>query len=615
MALVELSVVEQRYHAVIEVLAGAKVTDVASRYGVSRQSVHTWVRRYREGGLGALADRSHRVKAHPMQTAAAIEAMICELRRAHPGWGPRTLGWELGRRGVEPVPSRASIYRALVRNGLISVRTRKRKREDYTRWERPGPMQLWQMDIMGGLLLADGSEAKLITGVDDHSRFCVIASVVLRPTGRMVCAAFAQAMRAYGVPLEVLTDNGKQFTGRFGGPKAGEVLFERVCRENGITLRHTAPRTPTTTGKIERFHQTVRRDFLADVLPFADLEAAQAAVDAFAERYNTARPHQALDMAFPADRFYAGRERGQEDAEQQLPLRLPASLTSIAGSDGQQGLAVSPEPSGHPPSAPAPPPEPIITPVVDPLARQAIEVDRIVPDSGNLSIGGQQVWLGPDRAGMPITVWISTSRLHVFTTSGGRLKSVASRLSVKDLAALIASGQARPARIDPVPDRAIVPDAVEIDRLVSSIGTVSLSSRALCIGAHLAGQRVTLRLDGVTAHVMNDQRLLLRAVACPLPLADCVTLRGARRAGPSPVSPTEPVTVQRVVSSRGGFQVVGQKIQMGRIHARKILEVTVDDTHITIHDNGEPLRVVPRTTTQEITRIKSQAHTKNRNIG
>ncbi|MFE3455880.1 IS481 family transposase [Nonomuraea sp. NPDC059194] len=605
-----MSVVEQRYHAVIEVLSGAKVTDVAARYGVSRQSVHTWVRRYREGGLGALADRSHRVKAHPMQTAAAIEAMICELRRAHPGWGPRTLGWELGRRGVEPVPSRASIYRALVRNGLISPRTRKRKREDYVRWERPGPMQLWQMDIMGGLLLADGSEVKLITGVDDHSRFCVIASAVVRPTGRLVCAAFATAMRAYGVPLEVLTDNGKQFTGRFGGPKAGEVLFERVCRENGITLRHTAPRTPTTTGKIERFHQTVRRDLLASALPFLDLDAAQAAIDAFVERYNTARPHQALDMAFPADRFRSGRDKTREQAEQELPLRLPASLTPITGSDGQQA-APSPEPS-----EPARPSEPIITPVLDPLARQAVEVDRVVPDSGNLSIGGQQVWLGPDRAGMSITVWISTSRLHVFTSSGGRLKSVASRLSVKDLAALVASGQARPARLDPVPtDTTADLVAVEIDRLVSSIGTVSLSSHALCIGAHLAGQRVTLRLDGITAQVMNDQRQLTRTVPCPLPLTECVTLRGARRAGPLPHTPTEPVTVQRVVSSRGGFQVVGQKIQVGRIHARKILEVTVDDTHITVHDSGEPLRIVPRTTTQEITRIKSQAHTKKRKIG
>ncbi|MFG1945761.1 IS481 family transposase [Nonomuraea sp. NPDC048826] len=613
-----MSVVEQRYHAVIEVLSGAKVTDVAGRYGVSRQSVHAWVRRYQDGGLAGLADRSHAPKAHPMQTPAAVEALICELRRAHPRWGPRTLLWELGRRGVEPLPSRASIYRALVRNGLVDPVARRRKREDYRRWERPGPMQLWQMDIMGGLLLADGSEAKLITGVDDHSRFCVIASVVARPTGRMVCAAFAEAMRGYGVPLEVLTDNGKQFTGRFGGPKAGEVLFERVCRENGIKLRHTAPRTPTTTGKIERFHQSVRREWLDEALPFASIEAAQAETNAFVEHYNTARPHQALNMAFPADRFFAERNDGQRRAERELPLHLPANLTTVTPPSPAPGAAPAPAnlpiPTGTPGDQ-AERPEPVLRTSVDPLSRQAIEVDRIVPASGNLSIGGQQLWLGPDRAGLPITVWISTQRLHVFTTGGGRLKSVASRLTVKDLAALLASGQARPAADDSVPEPPIEASAVEVDRQVSSIGTISLASRALCIGAHLAGRRVTVRLDGITARVMDEDRLLLRAVPCPLPLAECLTLRNARPAGPPPTSPAGPVTVQRVVCSRGHFQVVGQKIQVGRVHARKILDVTVDDTHITVHDNGEPIRVVPRTTTQEITRIKSQAHTKKRKIG
>ncbi|MFI6604865.1 IS481 family transposase, partial [Nonomuraea sp. NPDC050536] len=391
-----MSVVEQRYHAVIEVLSGATVTDVAGRYGVSRQSVHTWVRRYQDGGLAGLADRSHAPKAHPMQTPAAIEALICELRRAHPRWGPRTLLWELGRRRVEPLPSRASIYRVLVRNGLVEPVARRRRRENYRRWERPGPMQLWQMDIMGGLLLADGSEAKLITGVDDHSRFCVIASVVARPTGRLVCAAFAEAMRAYGVPLEVLTDNGKQFTGRFGGPKAGEVLFERVCRENGIKLRHTAPRTPTTTGKIERFHQSVRRELLAEALPFASLEAAQAEMDAFAEHYNTGRPHQALDMAFPADRFFAERSDGQRRAERELPLHLPAGLTTVPvpASGAAPAARATATPADSPVSAinhsdQLERPEPILTSRVDPLSRQAIEVDRTVPASGNLSIGGQ----------------------------------------------------------------------------------------------------------------------------------------------------------------------------------------------------------------------------------
>ena len=95
--------------------------------------------------------------------------------------------------------------------------------------------------------------AKVITGLDDHSRYSVIAKVVRRATGRTVCDAFVAAPQRYGVPDEVLSDNGKQFTGRFTKPRPGEVLFERICRDNGITGRLTPPRTPTTTGKIERF--------------------------------------------------------------------------------------------------------------------------------------------------------------------------------------------------------------------------------------------------------------------------------------------------------------------------------------------------------------------------
>jgi transposase InsO family protein len=105
--------------------------------------------------------------------------------------------------------------------------------------------------VTASLFLADGSECKVITGIDDHSRFCVIATVVLRATGRAVCSAFVTAMQAYGIPVEVLSDNGRQFTGRFGKPRPAEVLFERICRENGITQRLTKPRSPTLSGQSE----------------------------------------------------------------------------------------------------------------------------------------------------------------------------------------------------------------------------------------------------------------------------------------------------------------------------------------------------------------------------
>jgi transposase len=114
----ELNVVEQRYRAVLEVLSGTPVIEVADRYGVARQTVHRWMSRYRSGGIVGLADRSHAPKRHPRQTAAEVEAVICELRRAHRRWGPRRLVCEMDRRGHQGL-SRSTIYRVLVRHQLI----------------------------------------------------------------------------------------------------------------------------------------------------------------------------------------------------------------------------------------------------------------------------------------------------------------------------------------------------------------------------------------------------------------------------------------------------------------------------------------------------------------
>ena len=322
--LVELSVVEQRYHAVMEVVSGAPVTEVARRYGVSRQAVHLWLGKYRKGGLAGLADHSHRPHYQPRQLDAGIEAMICQLRSAHPRWGPRRLQYELGKARVAPVPSRSTVYRVLVRRGLVPARKRKRRRQDYKRWQREAPMQLWQMDITGSVFLTGGTELKLVSGIDDHSRFCVIAAVVGRATARAVCRAFIAAMQTYGIPDEVLSDNGKQFTGRFGKPRPAEVLFERICRRNGIRQLLTKPYSPTTTGKVERWHQTLQVEFLNDAGPFASIEEAQAAVDAWREDYNHRRPHQSLDMAAPADKFCPS------PACDRLELWAPADLEAVA---------------------------------------------------------------------------------------------------------------------------------------------------------------------------------------------------------------------------------------------------------------------------------------------
>ena len=300
--LVELSVVEQRYQAVLAVIRdGVPVTEVADRFGVSRQAVHRWLRRYEDLGLGGLVDRSHRPPRCSHQMDPAIEVWVLEARRRNPDWGPRRLVHEAIRAGLDPVPSRSGVYRALKRAGMIDPSARRRRDRRFKRWERGGAMELWQMDVVGGLLLAEETQCKVLTGIDDHSRFVVCAGVMTRATSRAVCAHFAGAMRAYGVPQEILTDNGKVFTGRFG-LKDTEVLFDRICRENGIDHLLTAPRSPTTTGKIERFHRTLRTEFLTG-RTFDDLGAAQAGLDAWVASYNTERPHQGIAMSTPASRF------------------------------------------------------------------------------------------------------------------------------------------------------------------------------------------------------------------------------------------------------------------------------------------------------------------------
>ena len=207
MALVVLSKVEQRLDAVRAVLAGASVTEVAAAVGVSRVSVHAWLQRYLAEGVAGLADRSHRPRSSPAQVDDAVAVAVTEMRRRHPRWGAARIRLELLRRPVPGlvVPSASTVNRILVRHGLVVQRKRRRPRDSYVRWERPAAMQLWQIDIVGGVMLVDPRtgvlrEVKVVTGVDDHSRFCVIAAVVERATGRAVCLALASALARFGVP-------------------------------------------------------------------------------------------------------------------------------------------------------------------------------------------------------------------------------------------------------------------------------------------------------------------------------------------------------------------------------------------------------------------------------
>jgi transposase InsO family protein len=301
--------------------------------------------------------------------------------------------------GVDPPPGLTSIYRALVSNGLIRPRPRRRAKASYRRWERARPMELWQLDVMGGIWLADGRELKAVTGIDDHSRFCVMAGLVQRANARSVCRVFTQALARYGSPEELLTENGKVFTGRLG-PHPSEVLFDRICRDHGITHRLTGVRCPTTTGKIERFHKTLRAELLTG-RRFASLHHAQQVLDAWVDDYNLRRPHQAIAMAVPARRFQ--------------PPTAAAAPTPVPAVPSRQPLTIGPT-----------------------------EATRRVSASGLIGVCYQQVSAGRHLAGQVVTVQLHPTVLQVFFA--GQLIRTVPRRSTKEVVQLRAHRPHRPKR-------------------------------------------------------------------------------------------------------------------------------------------------------------------------
>jgi len=284
------------------------------------------------------------------------------------------------------------------------------------------------------------------------------------------------------------------------------VLFDRICRENGITHLLTKVASPTTTGKIERLHQTLQRELLDVHGPFAILEDAQAAVDAWREDYNADRPHQSLAMAFPAARFVPA-------TGEVLGLRIPPELAVSPPAQAQP--APTPAPAQTPPAA--------VPGTAGPLAGHAVELDRVVPPSGNMWVADQQIWLGPALAGRTVRLWAGLDRVHVLI-DGFRVKTLPSRLGARDLARLAAAG-ARPA--GPPPAAPAIGQVIEVERTVSAAGTVGLDRYQLSVGSPLAGRRITLRLDGPVAHVLAGE-VLTRTIACPVPDATRARLRGAR---------------------------------------------------------------------------------------
>jgi len=280
------------------------VAEAARRYGVSRRWVHELLRREAAGGIAAVEPRSKRPLSNPRRTADAVTARVVSLRqelhKAGLDAGPVTIAWHLEREGL-PAPSTSTIRRILHSNGLITPEPKKRPKASLHRFEAHQPNETWQSDFTHWAL-ADGTDTEILNFLDDHSRY-LLACTAYRPvTVTSVVATFLACAAEYGLPASTLTDNGMVYTTRLAGGRGGRNAFEHQLHALGITQKNGSPNHPQTQGKIERFHQTLKK-WLHGQGPAHTLEDLNEQLDKFRQIYNHERPHRALNRRTPAGAY------------------------------------------------------------------------------------------------------------------------------------------------------------------------------------------------------------------------------------------------------------------------------------------------------------------------
>ena len=271
--------------------ADANVSDLCRRFGISRKTGYKWL------GREHLDDCSRRPLSTPTQTATEIQSKVVALRAAHPAWGGRKISHVLARdESVELAPS--TVTSILHRHGLISPEA-SASSTPWHRFEHDQPNSLWQMDFKGYVMLGSGSgRCNPLTVIDDHSRFNLTLEALPGQTRLLVQPVLRRTFERYGLPNQINADNGTPWGSSGQGITALGVWLVRL----GIKVSHSRPLHPQTNGKDERFHRTLLAEAMTGPR-FPDLAAAQARFDHWRHVYNCKRPHEALGMQTPVERY------------------------------------------------------------------------------------------------------------------------------------------------------------------------------------------------------------------------------------------------------------------------------------------------------------------------
>jgi transposase InsO family protein len=293
--------------AVVAHVAGEEVnvSAVCREAGCTRKTFYKWAARVRVEGLAGLEERSRVPLSFPNRISDEVEDAVVRLRKelsdAGLDHGATTIQWHLGRDQSlrDRVPSIATVHRVLVRRGLVVPTPNKRPKLSWKRFEAPAPNEWWQIDAMDWVIAT--GPVKVFNIIDDHSRVATRSRAVFEATSEEAWVAFGQASKHWGLPAGVLSDNGLCFSGKLRG---FEVLFEARLRDAGVRPFTGRPYHPQTTGKVERFQQTLKRWLRRQPLA-SDIAELQAQLDEFCRIYNHERPHQGIGRLTPINRWNA----------------------------------------------------------------------------------------------------------------------------------------------------------------------------------------------------------------------------------------------------------------------------------------------------------------------
>jgi len=287
---------------------GRPIGELAAAHDVSRSWLYKLAARYRREGLDGLEPRSRRPRSSPTRIADLYEDEIVRIRKelAERGFdaGAATIHFHMATPG-RSVPSISTIHRVLVARGFVVAEPHKRPKSSWTRFVADFPNECWQADVTH-VEVADGVVYEVLNLIDDHSRVCVASRAFVTTKASDVVRTLHRAAQTWNYPQRFLTDNGRIFTTPMG---MGVGLMEAELLALGITTRHSRPYHPQTCGKVERFHQTLKK-YLGMQDPATTKKLLQGQLNRFVAYYNAERPHRGIGRRTPLAAYEARAKVG-----------------------------------------------------------------------------------------------------------------------------------------------------------------------------------------------------------------------------------------------------------------------------------------------------------------